>query len=235
MRDGTPAQAAFAREQLILHNQRLVYKIAQKAARPAGVDIEDVAQVGMIGLFTAVDKFDPERGFKMSTYATWWIRQAIQRAYESWGSLIRIPNDVRRAALAVHDDDDLLELPDRVQHAVHLFRTGGVMSLDEQMFGDEGTGSFLDVLVGGDSEDDALAALKTNNVKGLVDAALAKFTEREREWFWLAYPMDGSDPMTLAAIGKRYGVSGQRVSSRVYAMRTYLAKNLDRSDLGLVA
>lgn len=93
LRDGEPYAKERARETLILHNRMLVVSIAKKyfGAGVKGMDLLDLIQEGIIGLIRAVDKFDPERGFKLSTYATYWIRQSVQRAFADKDKQIRIP------------------------------------------------------------------------------------------------------------------------------------------------
>lgn len=89
-----------ARQALILHNIRLVISIARNFTG-RGLPLEDLIQSGVIGLDRAVRKFDPEKGFKFSTYASWWIRQSIQRAVAADGKTIRIPNQVATRRLQI--------------------------------------------------------------------------------------------------------------------------------------
>src|SRR5215211_4255845 len=107
------ADAAAAKDRFIRANLRLVVSIARRYPLPQGMDLLDLIQEGNLGLEHAVDKFDWRRGFKFSTYATFWIRQAIGRALDQKGSLIRIPGDraatLRSALRQAGGDTDTLD------------------------------------------------------------------------------------------------------------------------------
>ena len=96
---GMPAKQA--KDRFVRANLRLVVSMAKRYPLPVGMDLLDLIQEGNLGLEHAVDKFDWRRGFKFSTYATWWIRQAIGRALDTKGSLVKIPGD-RAASLRPH-------------------------------------------------------------------------------------------------------------------------------------
>lgn len=85
-----------ARETMTMHNMRLVIKIAHRYRGRATLDVEDLVQEGVIGLLTAINKFDGNKGYKFSTYATYWVRQAINRAIENHGRNIRVPSHLRQ-------------------------------------------------------------------------------------------------------------------------------------------
>lgn len=129
------------RSQLVSHNLRLVVSVAKAYQKGSGMLFEDLLQEGNIGLLKAVEKFDPSRGFKFSTYATWWIRQAISTAVSRDRSLIRVPSHavgIRKAVATATaggcgpDDADLSEATGfskkMVSAAVHGVR--GIVSLD---------------------------------------------------------------------------------------------------------
>src|SRR5215471_3076437 len=136
--------AAAAKNRFIQANLRLVVSIARRYPLPQGMDLGDLVQEGNLGLEHAVDKFDWRRGFKFSTYATFWIRQAIGRALDQKASLIRLPGDrsasLRAALRAVSGDGD--ELDD--EHA-RLHRLTTPTSLDRTI-GDDDSNELIDLL-----------------------------------------------------------------------------------------
>src|ERR1700750_2920893 len=138
------AAAAQAKDRFIRANLRLVVSIARRYPLPQGMDLGDLIQEGNLGLEHAVDKFDWRRGFKFSTYATFWIRQAIGRALDQKGSLIRIPGD-RAATLrsAVRQGGGDVETLDPYNAELHLLTS--TASLDKTI-GDDGDATLGDLL-----------------------------------------------------------------------------------------
>ena len=141
---GKVAAAAEAKDRFIRANLRLVVSIARRYPLPQGMDLLDLIQEGNLGLEHAVDKFDWRRGFKFSTYATFWIRQAIGRALDQKASLVRLPGDrsasLRAALRQVSGDGD--ELDD--EHA-RLHRLTTPTSLDRTI-GDDDSNELIDLL-----------------------------------------------------------------------------------------
>src|SRR3982751_2868811 len=137
-------EAAKAKDHFIRANLRLVVSIARRYPLPPGMDLLDLIQEGNLGLEHAVDKFDWRKGFKFSTYATFWIRQAIGRALDQKGSLVRLPGDrsasLRAALRQASGEGD--ELDD--EHA-RLHRLTTPTSLDRQI-GDDGDNELVDIL-----------------------------------------------------------------------------------------
>src|SRR6187431_1182221 len=137
-------KAAEAKDRFIRANLRLVVSIARRYPLPQGMDLLDLIQEGNLGLEHAVDKFDWRRGFKFSTYATFWIRQAIGRALDQKASLVRLPGDrsasLRAALRQVSGDGD--ELDD--EHA-RLHRLTTPTSLDRTIGDDDGS-ELIDIL-----------------------------------------------------------------------------------------
>src|SRR3954451_19674252 len=138
------ADAERARDRFIRANLRLVVSIARRYPLPSGMDLLDLIQEGNLGLEHAVEKFDWRKGFKFSTYATFWIRQAIGRALDQKGSLVRLPSErsaqLRAALRQVSGEGD--ELDD--EHA-RLHRLTTPTSLDRQI-GDDGDNELVDIL-----------------------------------------------------------------------------------------
>ncbi len=142
--DRAIAKAAAAKDRFIRANLRLVVSVARRYPLPQGMELLDLIQEGNLGLEHAVDKFDWRKGFKFSTYATFWIRQAIGRALDQKASLIRLPGDrsasLRAALRSVAGDGD--ELDD--DHAM-LHRLSTPTSLDRQV-GDDDSNELVDLL-----------------------------------------------------------------------------------------
>ena len=163
------ATAAHAKDRFIRANLRLVVSIARRYPMPPGMELLDLIQEGNLGLEHAVDKFDWRKGFKFSTYATFWIRQAIGRALDQKASLVRLPGDrsasLRAALRAVAGDSD--ELDD--EHA-RLHRLTTPTSLDRPVGDDDGS-ELIDLI--GDPkpgpEDLLLDREQDSLVTGLLD------------------------------------------------------------------
>jgi RNA polymerase sigma factor (sigma-70 family) len=212
---------AEARNQLVSKNLRLVYWVAQRYAW-AGVPIVDLVQEGAIGLIRAAEKFDPERGFAFSTYATHWVRQAVQRAVFNHCRVVRLPVHVHselvtlrkarerldRQGLADPEPDDLAAATGfplkKVQRLLEAEPTE--LSLDVPM-ADEGT-PFSETL---EAPPDDREELETQRLRGVLDAALERLTEKQRLVLELRNGLGEFDPMTLEEVGQVIGVTRERV------------------------
>jgi RNA polymerase primary sigma factor len=204
------AEGERARHHFIEANVRLVQSIANKFNVPHHLDREDIVQDGMIGLEKAVEKFDWRRGYKFSTYATWWIRQAIQRGLEASATTIRIPGhrtrELRHAVAGATAsggrlDDDLARIDMLTQ----------LESMDRPI----GDGiDTLGTLVAGDDEapDDAVERLVTSQ---RVDALLEHLDETSAYAVAARFGLRGHEPATFATIAVELGVTPQAVRRRV--------------------
>ncbi len=195
--------AAAAKDRFIRANLRLVVSIARRYPLPQGLDLGDVIQEGNLGLEHAVDKFDWRRGFKFSTYATFWIRQAIGRALDQKGSLIRIPGDrsahLRSVLRQVGGDAGLLD-PTNAE----LHRLTASVSLDKAI-GEDGDTTLGDqVSDGGPTPEDAVVAAADGQ---LVDDLLGVLDPRSRRAVEMRFGMLDGDKLSFRAIGEELGIT----------------------------
>jgi RNA polymerase primary sigma factor len=213
-----------ARSQMIRANLRLVVKIAHDYAN-LGLPLLDLVSEGNIGLMKAVERFDPAKGGKLSTYAAWWIKQSIKRALANQSKTIRLPvhlvdkiAKIKRVSMSMSEelgreptDQELADEVGLSAAKLSQLRTVSIRpaSLDAPMNDEDGT-EFGEI-VGDDNAVDPAENLSDKNLQEEIADLLRVLDDRERKIIMSRFGLDGGNSRTLEEVGEKFGVTRERI------------------------
>ena len=213
-----------ARDHMIRANLRLVVKIAGDYAG-CGMSMSDLISEGNLGLMKAVERFDPEKGGKLSTYGSWWIKQSIKRALANQSKTIRLPIHMvdkiarmRRISLMLTEalgreptEEELSEELGVSRHKVSMLRQAALRptSLDAPV--NEGEATAYGDIIADESAADPFAQLESSNLHGELGGLLDILDEREKRIINDRFGLSGLRPMLLEEVGREFGVSRERI------------------------
>lgn len=230
-----------AKQKLINCNLRFVISIAKQYVHQ-GISLEDLIMEGNLGLMTAIDKFDPMRGFKLSTYAVWWIRQAILNALSEKGRSVRIPLNqvglqqrIRKAIQQFIQQEErqpsvseLAEImglsEDKIEESLRFMSSE--VSIDLPV-GEDGDSCLADLLPS--SLPMADSGLNHEGLKQDIQRWLQVLDVRARDIITCSFGLNGEEPMSLEELGLRYGLSRERVRQIQQSSIRTLQVNAPRS------
>ena len=228
-----------ARETMIMANLRLVVKIAKEYSN-IGLSLLDLINEGNIGLMKAVERFDPSKGGKLSTYGSWWIKQSIKRALANQSKTIRLPvhmvdrvTQIRRTSIQLAEklgrdptDEELAAEMNLPVARITLLKSVSrkPASLDSPL--GESEGSTLGEMVADEKSGNPYEHLQSKSLVGDVNRVLAQLEPREADIIRLRFGLEGLEPLTLEQVGEKIGVTRERVRQLQEQALRQLRKNM---------
>jgi RNA polymerase primary sigma factor len=214
-----------ARDHMIKANLRLVVRIALDY-KDFGLPLLDLISEGNIGLIKAVERFDPRKGGKLSTYAAWWIKQSIKRALANQSKTIRLPvhlvdkiSKMRRAAMALAeefgreptDEEIAFELGIQANRVAHLKSVSIRPASLDAPIGDDGESATFGEIVGDDNAVSPYENVCENNLRTDLARMIKSLDQREADILRMRFGLDGQDELTLEEVGQKFKVTRERV------------------------
>jgi RNA polymerase primary sigma factor len=232
-----------ARAHMIRANLRLVVKIAQDYSN-YGLPVMDLISEGNIGLMKAVERFDPNKGGKLSTYAAWWIKQSIKRALANQSKTIRLPvhmvdkiAKMRRISTMLAEvlgreptDEELADEVGLPRRKLAMLKQASQRptSLDAPI--NEGESTEFGDIIGDERADNPLDVLSDKNLHGELDHLLSVLDQRERRIIDERFGLNGRKPMTLEEVGREFGVTRERIRQLQNSALTKMRRALRKKD-----
>jgi RNA polymerase primary sigma factor len=233
-----------ARDHMIKANLRLVVKIAMDY-KDFGLPLLDLISEGNIGLIKAVERFDPRKGGKLSTYAAWWIKQSIKRALANQSKTIRLPvhlvdkiSKMRKTAMRLSEqlgrepsDEELaMELQIPTSKVAHLKSVSVRPASLDAPVGEESDSTSFGEIVGDENAVSPFEGLRDKNLNSDLHAMVDSLDKREAEIIKLRFGLDGNDELTLEEVGKRFHVTRERIRQLEYIALSKMRKAMARNE-----